>query len=118
MEISGLHHASVTVSDMQRSLEFYRDALALEVVQDFEGGGPDTARVVDVPGAHFRVVHLRVPNSGCVVELLEYLQPPEKARLPLRNNRAGASHLGLFTPDIAGAVAELRDRGVTVNADP
>jgi catechol 2,3-dioxygenase-like lactoylglutathione lyase family enzyme len=118
MEISGIQHASVTVSDMQRALEFYRDGLGLEVAHDFEGGGPQVARVVDVPGARFHVVQLRVPNEHCVVELLEYLEPREQAPYTLRNNHAGAHHLALLTPDIAQAVAELAARGATINAEP
>ena len=38
--IGGLHHVGITVSDLDRSLAFYRDLLGMEVVftQEKEGG--------------------------------------------------------------------------------
>ncbi len=39
MNVEWLHHTGFNVSDMERSLEFYRDLLGLEVTNDivFEG---------------------------------------------------------------------------------
>jgi catechol 2,3-dioxygenase-like lactoylglutathione lyase family enzyme len=34
--ITGFHHTSVTVADMDRSLAFYRDLLGMEVVNERE----------------------------------------------------------------------------------
>ena len=36
-----LHHVAIAVTDMERSLAFYRDALGLAVFQDEVISGPD-----------------------------------------------------------------------------
>ncbi len=40
--ISGVHHAGFTVSDMDRSIAFYRDVLGLRVIYD---SGQDGIRI-------------------------------------------------------------------------
>ncbi len=72
--ISGFFHGGIAVSDMDRSLAFYRDALGLEVHFDVTLAAVDYVRaVLGVEMRDARVVYLRVPGSdGVFVELLEY----------------------------------------------
>ena len=44
--IRRVHHTSFTVSDMERSLAFYRDLLGMEVIGDQGGKGGYLAEVV------------------------------------------------------------------------
>lgn len=48
--IEGFHHLSLTVSDLDRSSEWYRTVLGLEKVAEFEGDGFRRARFVSSQG--------------------------------------------------------------------
>jgi len=73
-QIGGFFHGGIAVSDMERSLAFYRDALELEVHFDVTLAAVDYVRaVLGVEMRDARVVYLRIPGSdGVFVELLEY----------------------------------------------
>ncbi len=70
----GIDHTAIVVTDTERSLKFYRDALGLRVVGKSENYGPEQEWLNGVPGAHLRITTLR-PQVGPGVELLEYLAP-------------------------------------------
>lgn len=58
MSISGLHHVVLTVSDLQRSAEFYRNVLGLKVFKEIPDDGVAGAKVIfSMPdGTFFAVV--------------------------------------------------------------
>jgi lactoylglutathione lyase len=113
--VTGFFHAGVTVSDMERSLRFYRDLLGLEVASDGFTGGEHARRIWGLEPGKVRVVFLRVPGSDAMVELFDFAEVerhPASARPP----DYGAGHFCLFTDDAetlhARAVAEgYRSRG-------
>ena len=71
MAVNGLHHTCYTVSSLDRSLAFYRDALGCEVLATQEKEGGYLAAIVGYPDAHVRMAHLRVPGSDHVIELVQ-----------------------------------------------
>src|SRR5438094_723519 len=73
--IVGVHHTSFTVADLQRSLEFFRDRLGLEVVYAREIREDYFSAIVGLPGCVVRAALLRIPGSGHHVELFQYLAP-------------------------------------------
>ena len=56
-----IHHSVVVVRDLEASLRFYRDGLALDVLQDrqVEGDWPD---LFDAPSRRLRAVFLGDPQ--------------------------------------------------------
>ena len=58
MAVNGLHHTCYTVSSLDRSLAFYRDALGCEVLATQEKQGGYLAAIVGYPDAHVRMAHL------------------------------------------------------------
>jgi catechol 2,3-dioxygenase-like lactoylglutathione lyase family enzyme len=114
---SGLHHTCYTVSDLDRSVAFYRDLLGCEVVATQEKQGGYLAAIVGYPDAHVRMAHLRVPGDGHLIELFEYLAPAgEQADVEPRN--VGASHLCFLVDDLPAVYEELRNRGVASFVSP
>ncbi len=63
LKATGIHHTSLVVSDMDRSLGFYRDQLGLEVVIDTEMQGEMLDREVALDGSHIRMVELKVGEA-------------------------------------------------------
>lgn len=113
----GIAHSSVVVSDMERSLVFYRDVLQLAVTDDHEIFGDFLTSVTGIEGARIRVVLLSAGDRVARVELLEYLQPRSTGVAP-EPPETGASHVALYVADIHAAYRRLIDADVIAVAEP
>src|SRR3954468_20236827 len=100
IQVGGMHHASRTVGDMERSLGFYRDLLGFEVALDTEMEGEMLEREVGLEGARLRLVELAAPGDGLFLELLQYYAPAPAEAEQLRPCDVGAHHLALLVDDI------------------
>ena len=115
--LSRLHHTGYTVSDLDRSLVFYRDILGCEVIATQEKEGGYLAAIVGYPDAHVRMAHLRVPGDGHVIELFEYVSPAG-GRADVEPRNVGASHLCFLVTDLGALYEDLLERGVTSFVSP
>lgn len=114
MDITRTHHVGVTVSDLERSVEFYRDTFGLDVLDRFTVSGEAFATGVGVPGATGSFAHL--DGDGIRVELIEY--DPEGEPCGADSvAQPGATHLGLEVDDIDAFYAAL-DADVETISDP
>lgn len=112
-----LHHTGYTVSDLDRSVAFYRDVLGCEILATQEKEGGYLAAIVGYPDAHVRMAHLRLPGSEHVIELFEYLAPAG-GRADVEPRNVGASHLCFIVADLAALYASLLERGMTTFVSP
>ena len=106
--ITGIHHFSLTVADMERSQAFYR-AFGLELLSDREVEGDYVEVITGVPGAHIRIVHLTGYEHN--VELLQYLQPRGADRSRAFQD-TGSAHLCFLTDDLDAECERLFAAGV------
>ncbi|WP_256403754.1 VOC family protein [Halorubrum salinum] len=106
------HHVGVTVSDLDRAVEFYTDTFGLDVVSEFSVGGEAFAEAVDVEGAAASFAHLDA--DGAIVELVAY-DPRGEPEPDPELNRPGAVHLGLSVDDVEGFYADLDDAVETLS---
>lgn len=116
-----IHHTGYTVSNLDRSLGFYRDLLGCEVIATQEKHGGYLAEIVGYPDAHVRMAHLRAPGSAHVIELFEYLAPKsanaqEEPRLEPRD--LGTSHISFVVDDLTVIYERLRGAGVEFFSPP
>jgi catechol 2,3-dioxygenase-like lactoylglutathione lyase family enzyme len=117
MRARDLHHTGFTVSDLDRSVAFYRDLLGCEVIATQEKQGGYLAAIVGYADAHVRMAHLRVPGGGHVIELFEYLAP-DGERLPLEVRNVGTAHICFVVDDLPRIYEELRGQGVDSFVSP
>ena len=115
--LCGLHHASRTVSDMERSLSFYRDLIGLRVLVDEELIGEGLDRTTGLSGAAARFVALTVVGSTPFLELLEYRSPSGTVVDP-RPCDTGAHHICFEVEDLATAHERLVNAGVGFTHPP
>ena len=94
-DLSRVHHTGYTVSDLDRSLAFYRDVLGCEVIATQEKEGGYLAAIVGYPEAHVRMAHLRVPGDEHVIELFEYLPLP--GALPTSSRATSVRRISAFS---------------------
>jgi lactoylglutathione lyase len=115
--VIGARHAGITVSDLDRSLEFYVGTLGLELLWRRLYEEREIARIVGVPEATaFDIAMLRVPGSDLEVELLEY-KGVERQDASSRPCDYGAGHFAFFVEDIDGLYTDLAARGVRFRSD-
>lgn len=114
----GIHHTGYTVSNLERSLDFYQGLLGLELIgrQDKQGGY--LGAIVGYPDAHVRQAHLRVAGDGHVVELFEYLAPESSTPEPFEPRNVGTPHLCLLTDDLPALYERLVAAGVDTFVSP
>jgi catechol 2,3-dioxygenase-like lactoylglutathione lyase family enzyme len=96
-----------TVSDMDRSVDFYTRVLPFEKISDTENWGGDQERVSGVFGSRVRVVKLKLGDEG--IELTEYLTPRGRpVPVDSRSNDRWFQHVAIIVSDMEKAYALLR----------
>ncbi len=111
-------HAGITVSDMERSLGFYRDVLGLEVESDAVIDHPYVFHLTATPATAVRVVFLRAPRSDDAVriELLEY-RGLERHSASARPCDPSHGHVCLLVHDVSEMHKLLVARGYRARSD-
>ncbi len=78
--INGLHQVALTTSDLERSINFYRDVLGLPLIANFDppglaffntGDARLSVQKVDKVEATSSVIYFRVPDIGAAAESLK-----------------------------------------------
>ncbi len=96
----------MTVSDMDRSVEFY-SALTFQKVSDIEVLGEQYEHLEGVFGARMRIVRMQLGNE--YVDLTQYLAPPGRP-IPAdsRSNDLWFQHIAIVVRDMDQAFDKLR----------
>jgi catechol 2,3-dioxygenase-like lactoylglutathione lyase family enzyme len=118
IENGALHHTGYTVSDLDRSVAFYRDLMGLEVLAQQEKQGGYLAAIVGYQDAHVRMAHLRAPASGHVLELFEYIAPKGETPERIEPRDVGTAHLCFLVDDLDAVYRRLVDAGVDTFVSP
>lgn len=102
---------SMTVSDMDRSVAFYRTVLNFETVSDREVAGDDYEHLYGVFGARVRIVALRLGDERLKLE--EFIAPRGRP-IPVdsRSNDAWFQHVAIVVRDMDQAFDRLRSQHV------
>ncbi len=122
LSVRTFSHICISVSDVERSLAFYRDGLGLDVVFDRKLSGPGMESATGEPGARGRMVGLKVPGPGGVtIELLGFAHRSagsEGARAAPGSTRVGYTNASLGVDDLDAAHAELVAAGIQPLQEP
>src|SRR5690349_6659648 len=115
--IKGLHHAGMSVKDLDRSLEFYCGILGCEVVMrgDFSGGMMD--RITNLDNTRGRAVLLRL--GGQHLELFEFSSPKPREcepRRPVCDH--GITHICIEVTNLQEEYELLKAAGVEFHCAP
>jgi len=120
--LEAIWHFSFTVSDLDRSVAFYRGVLGMELVTAQEQANEYTRRLVGFPDAQLRIAQLRLPGtrpapSNHVLELVQYVMPPGRP-IDTRLNNPGTAHLAFAVVDLSAAYERLKAQGVSFRSEP
>ncbi len=97
--IRRIHHVGIVVRRLDEAYGFYRDTLGLPLLKEAE-----------IPDQGVRAALLAAGDSE--IELLEPLDPANGVGRFLARRGEGLHHLCFDTPDIAAALADLKNRKV------
>lgn len=109
--INGVDAVGITVSDMDKAVEFYTKVLSFEKVSDVEVAGESYEQLQGVFGLRMRVVRLKLGSE--FIELTDYLAPEGKpVPVDSRSNDRWFQHFAIIVSDMDKAYAWLRQNKV------
>ena len=117
MRITGVDNTSFSVSNLERSVEFYIGVLGCQVIWQREITDQYFRDIVGFPQAVVKAAHLRLPGSTHKLELFEYVQPRGGAG-ELHPNDLGNAHLSFLVEDLTASYEELQGRGIRFRSPP
>jgi len=109
--ISALDSIGLTVSDLDRSVEFYSKVLTFKKVSEFEAEGPEHEHLNGVFGLRVRTARMRLGDE--FIELTEYLAPKGRPTpVDARSNDRWFQHIAIIVSDMDAAYQRLRQHRV------
>jgi catechol 2,3-dioxygenase-like lactoylglutathione lyase family enzyme len=104
-------HTGITVSNLERSVAFWRDVLGFEPSHTAHQTREMASEITGVAGAEIKLAVVRAPG-GHKIELLEYLAPPErKPHVDLRPCDVGSVHVALIVDDLEAILSAINASG-------
>jgi len=98
-KITKINHIAILVGDLESPLNFWRDALGLELTQ-----------VEEVPGEQARIAFL--PTGDSEIELVQPTTDDSGLARYLEKRGPGMHHICLEVDDIDGMLAQLKEKGI------
>lgn len=115
--ITAFNHVGISVSNLERSIRFYRDLLGMAVIQEVSFEGERYEAILGLRGAKGRIAILRLANLE-----LEFFQFASPAGKPAEPDRpvcdAGITHFAVQVEDLPGMYARLKSAGVVFHCPP
>jgi catechol 2,3-dioxygenase-like lactoylglutathione lyase family enzyme len=109
--VTAVDSIGLTVSDLDRSVEFYSKVLSFEKVSDTELDGSDYEHLEGVFGLRMRTARMRLGDE--FIELTEFLAPRGRpAPQDTRANDRWFQHIAIITSDMERAYQRLRENKV------
>jgi catechol 2,3-dioxygenase-like lactoylglutathione lyase family enzyme len=103
-KVLATNHTSFTVSDLDRSVAFFRDVLGFEVTSKAPRNPDVVSRVTGIPGTRMMIAYVR--GAGHSLELIQYLGPEEgRGRVRALPCDVGFAHVAYDVDDIEAAIA-------------
>ena len=109
--VTRVDSVGMTVSDMDRSVNFFANILSFEKISDTEVAGEDYEHLEGLFGLRMRIVRMKLGEE--FITLTEYLAPRGRP-IPVdsRSNDRWFQHIAIITSDMDRAYALLRQNKV------
>ena len=114
--ILGTNHTSFTVSNLERTVGFYRDVLGFELTSKAPRDPQLIEHITGVEGADIVTAFLRGP--GHTMEFIEYRKPEARGAVKARPCDTGFAHIAFNVDRIEPAIEKAKLYGVSPVAAP
>ena len=112
LPIARITHVGIGVSNLERSLRFYRDLLGFTWEHELEVEGEPTDTLLRLRGTKLHAEYLT--RDGVRIELLHFASPPAPPRPERPMNQYGLTHLSFRVTDMDAVLDALRAAGERV----
>ena len=112
LPIARITHVGIAVSDLQRSLRFYRDLLGFTWEHELDVEGEPTDTLLRLRGTKLHAEYLT--RDGVRIELLHFASPPAPPRPERPMNQYGLTHLSFRVTDMDAVLDAVRAAGERV----
>ena len=113
MGVTRFSHVGLCVSDLARSLHFYRDLLGFREVGRMDVSGEPAELLLGLQDVDLQTVFLE--RDGTRIELLHYLSPAHRGTgEPRPMNALGLTHLSLRVDDLGATLEQLEKAEVRI----
>ena len=116
--VKNLDHVAVTVSDLEKSLPFYKEVLGLKEVERHLLDGETISTMAGKPAVVMQVVRLASPDTpDILIDLQQYVEPEgvvSNGALGMANH----SHFCFGVDDLQATYEELQKKGVEFISAP
>jgi catechol 2,3-dioxygenase-like lactoylglutathione lyase family enzyme len=104
-------HTGITVSNLERSVQFWQNVLGFELSHTAHQTGELAKEITGVEGAEIKLAVLKTPG-GHKIELLEYLAPPDRKKdLNLQPCDVGHIHVALLVDNVQAVLKRIAAHG-------
>ena len=118
MKGKAVDHLAVTVSDTEKSLDFYVGKLGLRQVEQHQLEGEKCDEAGGTDGARAQSTRLAAPDTPHILlDLLEFFEPPGNKHITPMGS-IGSCHFALTVEDLPASVDALRAQGVEFISGP
>ena len=109
------NHVGISVTDLDRSIAFYREMFGMELLgEPFPFGGAQIAEIMDIPDVEGRMC--MIAGGNLWLELFEFSKPVGKAKdLNYPVSDRGYSHFGMTVEDVQATYDKLKAAGVRIH---
>ena len=118
IDVKAVRHFGIVVSSMERSLQFYRDLLGLEVVKAMDESGQHIDDMLSLKNVCVTTVKLSASNGSSLVELLEFKSHPQQPKRDLEPYSVGPTHVAFTVGNLDAVLSQLASVGIPFNAPP
>ncbi len=112
LPIARITHVGIGVSNLERSLRFYRDLLGFAWEHELDVEGEPTDTLLRLRGTKLHAEYLT--RDGVRIELLHFASPPAPPRPERPMNQYGLTHLSFRVTDMDAVLDALRAAGERV----
>ncbi len=109
-KVYGVFQAGILVTDIDKSLELFRDALGMKVVFEARNQVQTAKGLSGVEGQIMNVVMLR-GEDGVDLEIHQYVEPKAVPCSPMNHNNVGSTHFMLRVKGMEKIVEKIENLG-------
>lgn len=106
---SVVNHVGITVSNLEKSIEFYETLTGKKISNKDEIGGKRMAQTQGLDDTLIRYANLHLDNIN--IDILEYVEP-KSTKANYSNEQISAMHLCFEVDDIEAAIARMKEIGL------
>jgi catechol 2,3-dioxygenase-like lactoylglutathione lyase family enzyme len=103
-------HTGITVSNLERSLDFWQNVLGFEFSHRAHQTSEMASQITGIAGAEIKLAVVKAPG-GHKIELLEYLAPADRKHGNLRPCDVGSVHVALTVDNLDAILQKIAASG-------